>query len=81
MGVYWMIIMIDRKIVIEKELYLKNWQYNTPRSAEAIVLLDMIYVVKQKAVSIEDRAIAIVMDNKAVQKMAHGLMEIINYFN
>ena len=81
MGVYWMIMMINRKIVLEKELYSKNWQYNIPRSTEAIVLLDIMQVVKQKAVSIEDRAIVIVIDNKVVQKMAYRLIEIVNYFN
>ena len=39
---YWVIIDRDKNILIEKELFTKEWEMNTARIAEAIILLDII---------------------------------------
>ena len=45
-GAYWAIINIETKeIIMEKELYSKDWSINTNRAAETEILLDMIAMI------------------------------------
>ena len=52
-----------------------------PRGAEAIIMLDMVQTIHQKARNIEERQLMIAIDNKTAQRMAHGAIEITNYYN
>ena len=45
MGGYWIIVIRDRWVLMEKEIYLKNWHINTLKSAEAIIILDLMQVI------------------------------------
>ena len=46
MRAYWVIINIETKeIVIEKELYSKDWSLNTNQAAETVILLDRIAII------------------------------------
>ena len=71
----------DKNILIEKELFTKEQEMNTARTAEAIILLDMIRTINNKSYDITDVNMTIAMDNKAVQKMIHRGMEVLNHYN
>ena len=46
---YQMIITIERRVLMKNRLYSKYWALNTPRSAKAIILLDIMNIIKEKA--------------------------------
>ena len=45
MGAYWVIMDRDKNILMEKELFAKEWEINTARIVEAVILLDMIRTI------------------------------------
>ena len=51
---------------MEKELFSKEWSYNTAREAEATVLLDTVKIIKSKLYQITTSQIKTVADNKKV---------------
>ena len=67
MGAYQAIINTETKqIVMEKELYSKDWSINTNRAAETIILLDIIAIIQAKSYSITNGRIPKIIDNKKV---------------
>ena len=54
---------------------------NTPRMAEAVILLDMIYIINGKSYDINGTNMMVVMDNKAVWRIVHRGLVILNHFN
>ena len=81
MGVYWMIIILDKQLVAEKELYSKNWELNLARIAEAIILLDVINVIREKILNIEEGKIVVATDNGKIKKTIDRSIEIANQYN
>ena len=71
----------DRNILMEKELFAKEWEMNTARIAEAIILLDMIRTINNKSYNIMDMNMIIAMDNEAVWKMIYRGIKIPNHYN
>ena len=45
--------------MMEKELFLKDWNKNISRSLEAIILLDMVAIFQMKSHRITNRQISI----------------------
>ena len=78
---YWVIIDMDKNILIEKELFAKEWKINTSIIAEAVILLDMIQAINDKSYNIMNLNMIIVIDNKAVWKMIYRGIEIPNQYN
>ena len=67
MGVYWALIDIELKeILIERELYSKDWGLNSNRSTKVMILLDMIATFKVKSYTVTNGRIPIIIDNKKV---------------
>ena len=81
MGGYWMLMTLDKRILIEKELYSKNWHINMPRSVEEIILLDLVQILYHKARQIEEGGIIITFDIKEMWRMANEGMKIANHYN
>ena len=52
-----------------------------PRSAEGIILLDLVQTLYYKARQIEERGIIITFDNKEMWRMANEEMKISNHYN
>ena len=40
-----MLVDVDKRVLIEKELYSKDWKNNTPKGSEAIIFLDIVQTV------------------------------------
>ena len=53
-------------ILMEKELFAKEWEINTTRIAEAIILLDIIQTINNKSHNIMNINLTVAIDNKAV---------------
>ena len=70
-----------KEILIEKELYSKDWDLNSNRSAEAMILLNMIATFKAKSHTVNNRRILIIMDNKKVWRIIYTLIETSNQHN
>ena len=66
---------------MEKEVFSKEWEMNTLRMAEAVILLDMIYTINGKSHNINGADMTVVIDNKAVWRMVHRGLVILNHFN
>ena len=71
----------DKNILMEKELFVKEWEMNMARIVEAIILLDLMQTINNKSYNIMDMNMTIAMDNKEVWKMIHGGMKVPNYYN
>ena len=54
---------------------------NTPRTAEVVILLDMINTISKKSYDINGVDITVVSDNKAIWRMVYRSLVIPNYFN
>ena len=49
-GVYWVLMDISTKqVLMEKELFSKEWSHNIARRAKAIVILDTVKTIKSKS--------------------------------
>ena len=66
---------------MEREVYSKDWQVNTGWTAEAIILLDFMHTIYNKACELEVGAVTISMDNKKVWSNVYGGMAVANHFN
>ena len=57
---------MDRNILMEKELFVKEWEMNTTRIAEVMILLDMIQTINNKSHNITNMNLIVAMDIKVV---------------
>ena len=55
-----------KEIMMEREVYTKEWEINKARIAEGVILLDMIYMINSKSYNVEGANMLIVIDNQAV---------------
>ena len=60
---------IEKNDKIENMLYSNYWKQNTPRVAEAIVVLNMIEVIKIKGRHIVNGKVVISIDSRKVHQM------------
>ena len=65
-GAVWVLMIRSKRILIKREVYSKDWQVNIGRTAEAIILLDFMHIVYNKAYELEEGAVTISMDNNEV---------------
>ena len=72
MGGHWILTNRSQSFELENTLYHKNWQDNTCVGAEAIVLLELMEVIKRKGQNICSRLITIGVDNR---KVYHKVIE------
>ena len=49
--------------------------------AEAIILLDLVNVIREKVENIEEGKIIVAIDNSKIKRMIDRLMKIVNYLN
>ena len=56
----------DRNILIKKELFTKEWEMNTTRIVEVIILLDMMQTINNKSHDIINVNLIVSMNNKVV---------------
>lgn len=66
---------------MKKELFSKLWYLNTSKSAEAIVLLDIVQIIYSKSICMQYRSVKMTMDNKKVQQITHRSAKVVNYYN
>ena len=66
---------------MEREVFSKEWEMNTPRIAEVVILLDIIHTINGKSYDINGVDMIVVIDNKAIWRMVHGGLVIPNHFN
>ena len=81
MGIYWVIMNTNKEVLIEKEMFSKNWTFNTPRSAEVTVLLDLVKTIYSKSYNIISRNIPITFDNIKVVRIVNGGLITSNHHN
>ena len=76
-----MLVDVDKRVLIEKELFSKDQKNNTPKGAEVIIFLDMVQTVYQKSQGINSGAVTMFCDNKDVKRMSNRSMTRVNHFN
>ena len=65
-GGYWILVDTERRHIMQNTLYHKRWGENTVKGAEAIVLLELIIVIKNKGRNVESGKITMAVDNRKV---------------
>jgi len=80
-GTAWVLMTRSKRILTEREVYLKDWQVNTEQTVEAIILLNFIQTVYNKAYELEVGVVIISMDNKKVWNNVHEGIKVANHFN
>ena len=58
---------INREVLIEKELYSKQWSMNSQYRAKAIILFDIIIIIYSKSCNINRRELIVVINNKYLE--------------
>ena len=66
---------------MEKELYAKEQELNTVRTAKAMILLNVIQTINNKSYEITNIALTITIDNEAVQRIVYRELVVPNYYN
>ena len=76
MGGYWIIINKEQTIEVKNTLFHKNWDDNTYKGAEAIILLELIEVIEKKGRHILSGKMTIGLDNRKVyQAIVKGIVK------
>ena len=70
-----------KEILMEREVFSKEWEINTLRTAEAIILLDMIDTINRKSYDINDADMTVAIDNKAIWRIVYRGLVIPNHSN
>ena len=68
-------------MVVEKELYSKNQEFNLARTAEAIILLDVINIIREKTLNMEEGKIVVATNNGKIKRMIDRSIETANQHN
>ena len=71
----------DRIKLIEYELYSKDQRFNTSKTVEATILLDLVKTITSKAYKISEGRIIIAIDNKKIWQISYREIVVANYFN
>ena len=66
MGGHWILTDDKKGEIIENTLYHKAWRDNTIKGAEAIVLLELVTVLRNRGRNVRNRKLTIVIDNRKV---------------
>ena len=64
MGTYWVIMDINQQVIIEQEVFSTEWRWNTGYVAKAIVILDMVEIIRRKLYTIDNGGMHIAINNK-----------------
>ena len=80
-GVVQIIMIRSKRVVMEKEIFLKDQSLNNTRSAEVIMLLDFIKILSKKSFKMGSQTIIILINNNKVQQMVHNNIKVVNHFN
>ena len=73
-----MITTIMKEYEIKHRLFLKDWKLNTPKTAEATTLLDLVETIVKRTEQLSEGLIIIYNNNKKIMKMIYGEIEIPN---
>ena len=80
MSGFWYLLDIILEIEISKEVCHKNWNTNTFRDTEAIVLLELLEVLERKGQYINYRMVKISFDNRInYKKLVNETMKVSIY--
>ena len=66
---------------MEREMYAKEWDMNTVRTAEVMILFDMIYTINNKIYDIVNTNMIVAIDNQVVWRIVHRGLVILNHYN
>ena len=69
---YWVITIKNKTFKVKHKLYSKDQRPNTPRTIEAIVLLDLVEIVTKRTEQLTKGKIVNYNNNKKICKMIHG---------
>ena len=70
----------SKRVVIEREIFLKDSSLNNARLAEVVILLDFIQILSNKSYKMSIRTITMLVNNNKVQLIVHGSIRVANYF-
>ena len=63
---------------IKHRLFSKDWKPNTPKTAEATTLLDLVETIVKRIEQLLEGLIIIYNDNKRIMNMIYREIEILN---
>ena len=61
--------------------HAKEWNFNTSKTAEAVILLDLIATLRAKAKNTNQGKVKVHMDNKDIGKRINTTTRVANNFN
>ena len=76
MGVVWILIDTTCSFEIKYRLYYQDQNQNSPKVAEACILLDFIIMIEQKSKYISNESLRIVIDNQSIYNIINGKIDI-----
>jgi len=69
LGGAWIIMSTQGQEVLSNKLYHKEWDENSSKAAEAIVLLELVTVITKKSINIRSGKIIIALNCREVNKL------------
>ena len=81
MGAYWVIMTRKNEKLLSHEMHAKDWSYNTPKTAEAVILLDLITTLQSRAQNTNNGKVEIHMDNKEIWRRVTSTTRVANHCN
>ena len=81
MGAYWVIMTRKNKTLLSHEMHAKDWSYSTPKTAEAVILLDLITTLQSRAQNTNNGRVDIHVDNKETWRRVTSTTRVANHFN
>ena len=76
MGAYWVKMTKKNEILMSHEMHAKDWSFNTPKTADAVILLDLISMLQSRSWNT-----VIHMDNKDIWRRVNTRSRVANHFN
>ena len=71
MGSYLKIVNFENQIIMSKEIFNKKWDVNSPKYAEAAIMLDMLEVLKEHTMTQLEGELIFINDNKLLHNDIH----------
>ena len=81
MGAYWVIMTRKNEKLLSHKMHAKDWSYNTPKTAEAVILLDLITTLQSRARNANNGKVEIHMDNKEIWRRVTTTTRVANHYN
>ena len=81
MGAWWIMMAREKEELMSHEVCAKEWNFNTSKTAEAVILLGLIATLRAKVRNTNQGKVDVHMDNKEIWKRINTTTRVANHFN